>query len=159
MCHSACFLFLYTFCLHCTYLSISVSNCQIVYTHLPKQHIDGINCLHPGEVNRRTGWNVGERYFSCNITNSMEGEPESSWPCSQQPNICPIPEPDKCSPNTPSYFLNIYFNIILPSKPKASKLSLILTFHHRNTVGNSPFPHMCHTPRKPPSWFDHQDDV
>jgi hypothetical protein len=77
---------------------------QVGYTHLPKQHVDSINCLHPGEVNRRIGGNVEERSFYCDITNSMEWEPESSLSCSQKPNMYPIPEPDKCSPHAPILF-------------------------------------------------------
>ena len=36
-------------------------------------------------------------------------------PCSQQPATCLCPEPDESSPRIPSYFFNIYFNIILLS--------------------------------------------
>ena len=42
--------------------------------------------------------------------------PEGSLPHSQQPLTCPKPEPDESSPWSPSHFLKIHFNIILPRK-------------------------------------------
>jgi len=131
MCLVSCILYFYTCCLHCTYLSISESNYQTGWTQLLKQRIDGINCRHSGEVNRRTGCNVGERSFSCDITNSMEREPESSLPCPQQPNICPIPESDKCSTHTfhpiswtSTLILSYLLSLRLPSVPLSSRFSI-----------------------------------
>jgi hypothetical protein len=46
-------------------------------------------------------------------------EPESSWPCSEEPATCPCPEPDQSSPCYPILF-PIYFNILLPSTPRSS---------------------------------------
>jgi hypothetical protein len=80
MCHSSCFLHLYTSCLHCTYLSISV--CKAITS---VKHIYRNNTL---TVNRRIGCYVAQRsFFSCDITNCMEREHESSLLCSQQPNM------------------------------------------------------------------------
>jgi hypothetical protein len=42
-------------------------------------------------------------------------EPESSLPYSQVPATCPYPEPALSSPHSPSHFLKIPLNIILPS--------------------------------------------
>ena len=42
-------------------------------------------------------------------------EPEGSLPYSQAPATCPYPEPTPSVPTTPSHFLKIHLNIILPS--------------------------------------------
>ena len=42
-------------------------------------------------------------------------EPESSLPYSQAPATCPYPEQPHPVPTTPSHFLKIHLNIILPS--------------------------------------------
>jgi hypothetical protein len=48
-------------------------------------------------------------------------EPEGSLPHSQQPDTYPCAEPDQSSPCSPSYFSNIYFNIILSSTPGSER--------------------------------------
>jgi hypothetical protein len=53
---------------------------------------------------------------------------------------CPYPKADQSSPSTPSHFLKIHFNIILPSKPRHYKRSHSLRFPHQNPVYTSPFP-------------------
>jgi hypothetical protein len=42
-------------------------------------------------------------------------EPEGSLPHSQEPVICPHPQPKQSSPYLPSHCLEINFNIIPPS--------------------------------------------
>jgi len=42
-------------------------------------------------------------------------QPDGSLQHSQQPAICPYPEPDKYSPRLPIQLLKIHFNITLPS--------------------------------------------
>ena len=62
-------------------------------------------------------------------------EPEGSLPHSQLPATCPYPEPDQsCTCHTPSHFLKIHFNIVLPPTPGFSKWSLSLSYRHQNPV-------------------------
>ena len=67
-------------------------------------------------------------------------EPESSLPRLQELANCPYSEPYQSSPCPPSYFLNIHFNIILPSMSGSSKWSFSLRFLDRNPVRNYPLP-------------------
>jgi hypothetical protein len=57
------------------------------------------------------------------------------------PVTCAYPEPDQSNPHTTSYFLKINFNIILPSTPKSSYISLSLRFTHQNSVCTFTFSH------------------
>ena len=48
---------------------------------------------------------------------------------------------------TPSHFLQIHLNIILPSTSWYPQWSLSIRFPHQNLVHTSPFLHTCHMPR------------
>ena len=62
---------------------------------------------------------------------------------------CPPPVPILSQlhpfPTTPSHFLKIYLNIILPSASGSPQWSLSLRFPHQNPVHPSPLPHTRHS--------------
>ena len=67
-------------------------------------------------------------------------EPEGSLPHTLQPAICPDPEPDRSSPFYLSHFSKMYFNIILPSTPGSSELSLSSGFPAKTLYAPLLFP-------------------
>ena len=50
-------------------------------------------------------------------------------------------------PTTPSHFLKIHLNIILPSTSWSPQWALSFRFPHQNLVHTYPFLHTCHMPR------------
>ena len=64
---------------------------------------------------------------------------------------CPPPVPTLSQlhpfPTTPSHFLKIHLNIILPSASGSPQWSLSLRFPHHNPVHPSPLPYTRHMPR------------
>ena len=64
--------------------------------------------------------------FGMNELGYLSQSPEGSSPHSQAPATCPYPEPDQPSSCLLSHFLIIRFNIIIPSTPRSSELSLSL---------------------------------
>jgi hypothetical protein len=82
-------------------------------------------------------------------------------PQSQVSTTSPHPESDQSSLFPPPfYFLKNHFNIILPSTPTSSKLSLTLGSPRQNPVCTSPVPHTCYM-RRPchSSLFDHPNNI
>ena len=71
-------------------------------------------------------------------------EPEGSLQCSHQPTTCPCAEPDQSSSHPSTLFFKIQSNIIFPSMPRFSKLSLSLRFQHQNPICISSVPHTCY---------------
>ena len=53
---------------------------------------------------------------------------------SEASTICPYPHPDHPAHASPSYFLKIHFNIILPSMPVSYEWSFSLGSLHQNCV-------------------------
>jgi hypothetical protein len=59
-------------------------------------------------------------------------------------------------PVSPSHFLKIHFNIILPYNSRSSKWSLTFRSPHQNPIRTSPFPRTSYTFHPSySSWFDH----
>jgi hypothetical protein len=53
----------------------------------------------------------------------------SPSPYPQEPAICPYPEPGPSSPTTPSNFLKIHLNIILPEPQTINICKAYITFY------------------------------
>ena len=61
---------------------------------------------------------------------------------------------------SPSHFLKIHLNIILPTASTSSKWSLSLGIPHQNPAYTFPVPHACHMSRPShSSWFDDPNNI
>jgi len=86
-------------------------------------------------------------------------EPKGSLPCSQDPASSTSPSQMNPVHIFPPYFSKIYSNIILPSTPVSSELSLPFRFSNKNIVC-SYVSHACYMSR--PSyfpWFDQTNNI
>ena len=77
--------------------------------------------------------------------------PRVHYPTQKCPPPLPILSQLRPVPTTPSHFLKIHLNIILPSTSGSPQWSLSFRFPHQNPVHTSPLPHTCPMPR--PSHF------
>ena len=100
---------------------------------------------------------------------SMTRSPSSNSPHLWNPKVhysihmrrqLPLFRAKSIQPMHPSHFLNIRFNIILPSTPRISKWSRSLRSPHRSPVYTSALRHTCHMHRQShSSWFDHLSNI
>ena len=60
---------------------------------------------------------------------------------------------------SPSHFLKVHFNIILPATPMSSKSSVSLRLLHQNRVSTTPVPHTCYMPHPYNYSFGHPKSI
>ena len=72
--------------------------------------------------------------------------PKVHYSTHKRPPTVPIFSQLQPVPTTPSHFLKIHLNIILPSTPWSPQWSLSIRFTYQNLVHTSPFLHTCHMP-------------
>ena len=74
-------------------------------------------------------------------------EPEGSLPYSQQSTTCFCHGAKSIQSISPSNFLKIHFNIMLPCAPRYSNCLLSQRFPHQNPVCTSPLLYTCYMTR------------
>jgi len=87
-------------------------------------------------------------------------DPKIDYHVHKSPPLVPVLNQMNSMHSIPSCFFEKHCNIICPSMPKSSNLSLSFKPSHQNSVCTSPLPHMHHLPCPTHSpWFCHWNNV
>lgn len=94
------------------------------------------------------------RSSACQEISCTSGKSKVHYRAHNSSSLVPIPNHINPLHVLPSYFLQLRFNIIIPSTPRIFKWSLFLRFPYRNSLCIPPRPHTCNTFRQSHSpWF------
>ena len=119
--------------------------------HKTPNHIPLLQALQPVTTYLLTPWSrVLEKLPNLAANQEIPRilwNPKVHYRTHKRPRTVPILSQLHPVPTTPSHFLKIHLNIILPSTSWSPHWSLSLRFPHQNLVHSSPFLHTCHMSR------------
>ena len=119
-------------------------------------YMPGRNNLPTYSTEQSTSWE-GNRFSVSQEIPRIVGNPKVHYRSHKCPPSVPIlSQVDQSIPPT-SYFLEIHFNIILPSAPGSPKWSLSLRFPHQNPVSYASLTYVLHAP--PISRCNHPNNI